>query len=174
MSLMDILLAVRGVLIVTPWLASLCLVDIAVSLLLPVKFIFPDFVYNASSRLAWVVWAWVQWIFEDLNGARVTFSGDELPKRESAIVVLNHRGWADFYLTQALASRCSMLPYCRYFAKAQLRVVPLLGWGLWALGMPFVTRRWDRDQQELDRVFSGVVKRRRPTCRCSDRCIWSL
>lgn len=43
-------------------------------------------------------------------------------------------------MIQALAMRSGMLGYCRYFAKAQLKKVPLLGWGLMAMGMPLVTR----------------------------------
>ncbi|KAL9106073.1 MAG: hypothetical protein Q9227_008859 [Pyrenula ochraceoflavens] len=48
-----------------------------------------------------------------------------------------------------------MLGRCRYFAKQQLKWVPFLGWGLWAMGMPLISRNWDKDQIELDRVFSG-------------------
>lgn len=155
---------VRGVLLVAPWLVYLLLADVALSILLPFKRVLPDLVYNASSRIAHSVWKWIQVIFERFNGAEITFSGDALPKGESAIVVANHVGWADFYMIQALAIRAGMLGRCRYFAKIQLKTVPFLGWGLWAMGMPLVSRNWQRDKRELDRVFSGIARRKWPTC----------
>ncbi|KAI0175635.1 1-acyl-sn-glycerol-3-phosphate acyltransferase [Hypoxylon sp. FL1284] len=152
----------RGVLLMAPWIVHLAVCDLALSLLLPVKLIAPDLVYRASSRIAFSAWKWIQVIFERCNGARITFSGDPLPMRESAVVVSNHVSWADFYMIQALALRSGMLGQCRWFAKDQLRWVPFLGWGLWAMGMPMVTRKWMRDQRELQRVFSGIVHRRWP------------
>lgn len=46
---------------------------------------------------------------------------------ESAIVVVNHVVWTDFYLIQELAQRAGMLGQCRWFAEKQLRWVPFLG-----------------------------------------------
>ncbi|KAI5861863.1 1-acyl-sn-glycerol-3-phosphate acyltransferase [Durotheca rogersii] len=153
----------RGVVLVAPWILYLAVSDVALSLLLPVKTFAPDFVYRASSLIASSVWKWIQYIFEGCNGAHITFSGERLPMRESAVVVSNHVTWADFYMIQALALRSDMLGQCRWFAKIQLRMVPFLGWGLWAMGMPMVTRNWMRDQRELQRVFGGIVRRKWPT-----------
>jgi 1-acyl-sn-glycerol-3-phosphate acyltransferase len=156
---------IRGAFIVVPWLLYLLLADLALSLLLIPKYFIPDTVYDASSAIAQSVWTWIQHIFETLNGATITTSGDVLPPGESAIVVANHVGWSDFYMIQAVAIRSGMLGRCRYFAKIQLRVVPFLGWGLWAMGFPLVSRNWLRDKRELDRVFSGIVDRKWPTCK---------
>ncbi len=154
----------RGAVIITPWLLHLVGTDLLLSLLLPVSFVAPTAVYNLSSRLASLVWRGIQVIFTSANGAKITCSGDELPERESAIVVCNHVSWADFYLIQHLALKSNMLGYCRYFAKQQLKYVPLLGWGLWAMRMPLISRRWDRDQKELDRIFEGPKVHRWPIC----------
>jgi 1-acyl-sn-glycerol-3-phosphate acyltransferase len=154
----------RGLVITVPWLLYLLLVDVLISLLLPLATFVPGFVYHASSRLAFSVWVWIQHIFQSFNGARIERSGDLLPEGESAIVVANHVAWSDFYMIQALARRSGMLGYCRYFAKSQLKLVPFLGWGLWAMGMPMVSRNWLKDKSELDRVFSGVVDEKFPTC----------
>ncbi|KKO97812.1 acyltransferase [Trichoderma harzianum] len=154
---------VRGILLTAPWFLYLFLADVALSLLLPLKPLAPELVYNLSSRLAGSVWSWLQFIFQRVNGARIVCSGDELPPGESAIVVANHRAWSDFYMIQALAIRSGMLGRCRYFAKRQLRFVPFLGWGLWAMGMPMVSRSWRKDKSGLDRAFAGLVSRRLPT-----------
>lgn len=153
----------RGIVITLPWLLYLLLADVLLSLLLPLAIFMPRAVYRASSKLAESVWAWIQLIFVSVNGAHMETSGDLLPEGESAIVVANHVAWSDFYMIQALARQASMLGYCRYFAKSQLKMVPFLGWGLWAMGMPLVSRNWLKDKAELDRVFSGIVNDEFPT-----------
>ncbi|KAI0999193.1 hypothetical protein K3495_g9003 [Podosphaera aphanis] len=62
-------------------------------------------------------------------------------------------------MIQALALRAGMLSRCRWFAKIELRWVPFLGWGIWAMGMPMVSRNWTRDKKELERVFHGITQR---------------
>ncbi|KAF3769301.1 hypothetical protein M406DRAFT_95986 [Cryphonectria parasitica EP155] len=153
----------RGVLLVTPWAAVLLIQDLLLSLILLLRPLSPSLAYHLSSPIAYSCWAWIQLIFERINGARIVISGDTLPEGESAVVISNHVGWSDFYMIQALAMRCKMLGYCRYFAKAQLKKVPLLGWGLMAMGMPLVTRNWQHDRRELDRVFHGITHARFPT-----------
>jgi len=160
-----LLVHTRGLILVAPWLAYLLVADLLLSLLLPFKLVSPNAVYNLSSRIASTVWQWIQYMFETRNGALITTSGDTLPEGESAIVVANHVGWCDFYMIQALAVRAGMLGRCRWFAKIQLRVVPFLGWGLWAMGMPLVSRNWLKDKAELERVFSGITERKWPTCK---------
>ncbi|KAF4980954.1 hypothetical protein FZEAL_3149 [Fusarium zealandicum] len=155
----------RGIALTAPWLVYLFLADTTLSFLLPLKLISPRLVYDASSQVARSVWAWIQLIFTRANGAHISISGDALPPDESAIVVANHVAWSDFYLIQALAMRAGMLGRCRYFAKVQLRLVPFLGWGLWAMGMPLVSRNWLRDKNELGRVFANMVQKAFPTCK---------
>lgn len=131
---------VRGVALVAPWALALLVQDFLLSLLLLLRPLNPLLAYRLSSPIAWGCWAWIQFIFVRLNGAKIVVSGDTVPEAESAVVIANHVGWSDFYMIQALALRAKMLGYCRYFAKAQLKKVPLLGWGLVAMGMPLVTR----------------------------------
>ncbi len=154
----------RGVALVAPWLVWLLAVDLFVSGLLLLLPFSPDLSYNLASAAAGSVWLWIQSIFTKANSAAISITGDTLPQGESAIVVANHVAWSDFYMIQALALRAGMLGRCRYLAKIQLKWVPFLGWGLWALGMPLVSRRWDKDKRELDRVFAGIVQRKWPTC----------
>lgn len=154
----------RGLLIVLPWILYLLLADVLISMLLPFRWFARRFAYDVSSLIASSVWAWIQLIFTSVNGARIVRSGDSLPDGESAVVVANHVAWSDFYMIQALAQGSRMLGYCRYFAKSQLRLVPFLGWGLWAMGMPMVSRNWLKDKAELDRVFSDIVIDEFPTC----------
>jgi 1-acyl-sn-glycerol-3-phosphate acyltransferase len=154
----------RGILLVAPWIVWLFLSDVALSLLLPVSFVAPNTAYHLSSKIAYLVWRWLQAIFTNANGARITISGSHLPQQESALVVANHVDWVDIFAVQHLAIKAGMLSRCRWFAKQQLKWVPFLGWGLWAMGMPLISRQWDKDQKELDRVFKGPKQRRWPIC----------
>lgn len=158
------LIHLRGVLLIVPWLLYLVISDLIWSALLPVSYLFPDAVYNICSFVAYTNWSWIQAIFEVFNGGKITISGDQLPEGESAIIISNHVSWTDFYMIQKLAIRSRMLGRNRWFAKAELKYVPLLGWGIWSMGMPMVSRKWLHDQKELDRVFNGIVVRKWPTC----------
>ena len=162
--------ALRGLVITFPWLCHLLIADLVLSSLLPLSALAPSLVYNLSSAIAESVWKAVQIIFTRVNNADITVSGPALPLSESAIVVANHVSWTDFYMIQALAIRARMLGRCRWFAKHDLKWVPFLGWGLWAMGMPLVTRNWLKDRNELDRVFSGVVRNQWPICMCAEVC----
>jgi 1-acyl-sn-glycerol-3-phosphate acyltransferase len=157
-------ISLRGIIIILPWALELVLMDLILSILLPLSYFFPDWVYHASSFVAYINWNWIQCIFEVFNGGKITISGDDLPESESAIVIANHVSWTDFYMIQALAVRAGMLGRCRWFSKIELRRVPFLGWAIWAMGMPMVSRKWMKDKKELDRVFSGIAVRHWPTC----------
>lgn len=157
--------AIRGATLVTPWVLHLLVADLVLSLLLPLTFVAPTLAYNLCSKIAYWVWKGIQSIFTTFNGAHISVSGDTLPSNESAIVIANHVSWADFYLIQHLALQAGMLGRCRWFAKQQLKWVPFLGWGLWAMGMPLISRKWDKDRKELDRIFRGPKLYKWPICR---------
>lgn len=162
----QLFLGARCAVYLLPWLAHLFVADLALSALLPVSVLLPNACYNASSWIAETVWRGIQLIFTRVNRANIIVSGvDKLPQDESAIVVANHVQWTDFYMIQELAIRSSMLGRCRWFAKKNLKWVPFLGWGLWAMNMPLVSRKWTQDRKEIDRVFRGVVERQWPICR---------
>jgi len=155
--------ALRSAAFTLPWLAHLFAADVLLSALLPVSSVAPDLAYDLSSAIAASVWHGIQFIFTRLNRATIVVSGaDRLPQGETAIVVANHVEWTDFYMIQQVAIQAGMLGRCRWFAKQQLKWVPFLGWGLWAMGMPLVSRKWMVDQKEMDRVFHGVLKRQWP------------
>ena len=146
------------------WFAWLGFTDLLLTFLVPLKLVAPTLVYHASSKLAFTVWAYIQFIFTHCNGAEIEVSGDNLPPLESAVVIANHISWTDFYMIQKLAYDSGMLGRCRYFAKQQLRWVPFLGWALWAMGFPLLSRNWQKDQKQLDRMFDGIVEKGWPTC----------
>jgi len=164
-AMTTILLTIRMLLVFIPWILQLLLADLALSALLPATAVQPSLTYHLASVIAESIWAGIQHICVDHNDARIILAGDALPHDESAIVVSNHVEWCDFYMIQALAQRSGMLGRCRWFAKQQLKWVPFLGWGLWAMGMPLVSRNWTEDKREMDRVFHGVTVQKWPVCK---------
>jgi 1-acyl-sn-glycerol-3-phosphate acyltransferase len=154
----------RAAIHVLIFVAHLSIANTLLTLLLVYSFIFPTLTYNLASLIAASVWTHIQHIFTRSNGARILVTGDPLPQNESAIVLSNHVEWSDFYMIQELALRANMLGRCRWFAKKELKWVPFLGWGLWAMGMPLVSRKWMQDKRELRRVFDGVARRKWPIC----------
>ena len=160
------LLGCRTALFLVPWLVQLSIADLVLSGLLPLSPLLPTLCYNISSKVAESVWRGIQLIFTRINRAKIIVSGAKnLRQNESAIVISNHVQWTDFYMIQELAIRAGMLGRCRWFAKQQLKWVPFLGWGLWAMGMPLVSRKWMHDQKEMNRVFHGVLQKRWPMCK---------
>lgn len=119
----------RCALFVVPWIVHLFIADLVLSILLPASIFFPNLCYDLCSGIAESVWRGIQLIFERINRAEIIVSGaEDLPYRESAIIISNHVEWTDFYMIQALAIRSGMLGRCRWFAKQQLKWVPFLGW----------------------------------------------
>lgn len=161
---LGVYLTVRAALLFMPWLLHLLLADLLLSALLPFKYIVPYPTYHIASAIAETVWAGIQYICVSQNGAQITTSGDRLPQGESAIIVSNHVAWSDFYMIQELSQKAGMLSRCRWFAKKSLRYVPFLGWGLWTMGMPLVSRQWAQDQREMDRLFRVMKQGALPVC----------
>lgn len=155
----------RAFIFLIPWSLHLLIANLLLTFTLIPSFFIPSKIYALNSQIVYSVWKAIQNLFESKRGAQISFSGDPLPHHENALVVANHVSWSDFYLIQAVAVRAGMLGSCRYFSKAQLKWVPLLGWGLVAMGMPMVTRDWTSDQRELRRLFEGIKNGGWPICK---------
>lgn len=61
-----------------------------------------------------------------------------LNPKNSYLLIANHQSWLDIVVLQRLFNR--QIPMLKFFAKAQLKWIPLLGFCWWALGYPFMKR----------------------------------
>ena len=89
-----------------------------------------------------VVEHWISvntWILEDA-GSRdwVADVSGELDRQGWYLVVSNHQSWVDILVLQAAFNR--RIPLLKFFLKQELIWFPLLGFGFWALDMPFMRR----------------------------------
>jgi hypothetical protein len=65
--------------------------DRILSLLRPVTYFFPTWVYSVSSSFVrFTNWNWIQAIFEVFHDSKIPMSDDTLPEEESAVVIANH------------------------------------------------------------------------------------
>lgn len=67
------------------------------------------------------------------------FSGQQqLDKDSWYLLIANHRSWVDIPAVSAFAYH--LIPEPKFFLKDQLKWIPFLGSGCWALDMPFMKR----------------------------------
>ena len=99
---------------------------------------------------------WGIWVLQAEFQAKmdICFRGDDIPQRESAILVANHQTMADILLLICFAWRCRRLGDLKFFVKDALKYVPGVGWGMLFLDCVFVKRNWTRDRASIDALFS--------------------
>ncbi|CAO3587207.1 unnamed protein product [Absidia cylindrospora] len=122
----------------------------------------PALLIRFNSIIIGTVWLVMQYVFEKRKKAQFTFSGDDIPSGESALVISNHRSWTDFYMIHSMALRRSMLPNCKYFVKDSIKWFPFFGWGMWFAGFPFVRRNWMQDQNKINHTFAKFKELKTP------------
>eukprot|EP00667_Euglena_gracilis_P015683 EG_transcript_16321 len=79
-------------------------------------------------------------------------TGDELPDRESALVLCNHQSndWAAIY---CLAIRRLNIGAVRCFLKNSLKYIPGFGWGMYLMSWPCLSRDWEKDGPYIKQLF---------------------
>lgn len=103
------------------------------------------------ARSIWGIWVLMA---ERQNGIEMRFTGDELPRRENALLIPNHQSMADVMVLMCLAWRCGRLGDMKFFVKDVVKWFPGFGWGMKFLDCIFVKRDWARDRGGIERLFS--------------------
>jgi len=95
-----------------------------------------------DKRLMRLAESWIglnSWMIDHLTDTRIVVEGmPETSIEGNYLVISNHQSWVDIPVLQKLFNR--KLPLLRFFLKAQLIWVPLLGLAWWALDFPFMKR----------------------------------
>lgn len=81
----------------------------------------------------------------------VELHGEFDPSR-SYLLIGNHQSWLDILLLARVFHRRT--PFPRFFVKRELMWVPVVGWGCWALEMPFM-KRYSRETLEKHPELKG-------------------
>jgi len=94
---------------------------------------------------------------EKIYGITWVMSGDEVPRRENAIVLLNHQEMADITVVFTFARSKERLGDLKWFVKDVLKYVPGIGWGMLFLDCLFIKRDWTADRDYIHRVFRNIL-----------------
>jgi len=108
------------------------------------------------------LWGLIMKTTEFWGHAKLKVSGDKLPVRETAIVISNHRWFADWLSILLVAMRKGRMGCAKFFTKASIRYIPGFGWGMWCLDFPFLSRNWADDMKQIYRTFHGLRTRKLP------------
>ena len=94
---------------------------------------------------------------ERFNGTQVIFTGDDVPKRENALLISNHQEMPDITAIMKFSKTRDRLGDLKFFVKKQLKWVPGMGWGMQFLDCLFIDRDWTSDSEKIRRTFDRLV-----------------
>lgn len=77
------------------------------------------------------------------------------------LLISNHFSWLDIVVLSAI----DVLPAPKFFLKDELKYVPLIGTGAWAMGMPFMKRVTKAQLAENPKLKGLDVERTKHSCR---------
>lgn len=93
-------------------------------------------------------------VTEVIIGIEIVFSGDRIRKFESAIQILNHVSFFDYWIMCSnVASRGLRGNAVRYFGKAEILYYFPFGTGLYLSGTVFIQRNWTALSHLVERAF---------------------
>ncbi|OGT29974.1 MAG: hypothetical protein A3E87_09565 [Gammaproteobacteria bacterium RIFCSPHIGHO2_12_FULL_35_23] len=69
--------------------------------------------------------------------------GENLTRNDWYLLTANHCSWTDVLILYRVFNH--RLPVLKFFMKSQLLWVPILGWGCWLIGYPFM-KRYTKEQ----------------------------
>jgi 1-acyl-sn-glycerol-3-phosphate acyltransferase len=137
--------------------ATLLLLNILQTASLAIKPFSPKGFRRANRWMANTWWGWCALAAERLYGTAVIVSGDDVPARENAIVILNHQEMADITVIFSFARAKERLGDLKWFVKDILKYVPGVGWGMLFLDCPFIKRDWTADREYIHGVFENIL-----------------
>lgn len=113
--------------------------------------------FRAFNR--WVAdrwWGWCVTLAQRMNGTRLVVTGDDVPPRENAIVVLNHQDMPDITFLMDFARSKGRLGDLKWIVKDPIKYVPGVGWGMLFLDCVFVKRNWAADARSIEQTFAKL------------------
>lgn len=111
--------------------------------------------FNRWAADTW--WGWCVTGGELLHDVKLIITGDDVPMRENAIVVVNHQNMADITFLMAYARSKDRLGDLKWFVKKPIKYVPGVGWGMVFLDCLFVERQWTADRSSIEATFKRIL-----------------
>jgi len=110
--------------------------------------------FNRWAANTW--WGWCVTAGKQLHGAHLVLTGDDVPPRENAIVVLNHQNMPDITFLMDFARSKDRLGDLKWVVKDPIKYVPGVGWGMLFIDCVFVKRNWAADVQSIAQTFAKL------------------
>lgn len=154
--------AIRAFFYFVPLASSILVVNFLQVCSLLVKPFSPPLFRRINWSFGHFWWGSVVYMMEKVRKVEVIFTGDKIPEKESAAVIVNHQGMVDVTAVFSFALRKKRLGQLKWFAKDILKYVPGVGWGLSIAGNFFVKRDWLKDQKRIDKVFERFKIEKEP------------
>lgn len=99
---------------------------------------------------------------EYFGGLTIVLTGDAFFANESALVVCNHRSWADTVVLYSLARQVRMHGDVKFLAKRSLLLFPVFGFAGWILDVViFIKRQSSSAGRRMGQMFSSLTDPRR-------------
>lgn len=99
---------------------------------------------------------------EHFGRLTIVLTGDSMFANESALVVCNHRSWADTVILYSLARQVRMHGDLKFLAKRSLLAFPIYGFAGWVLDVViFIKRQSQSAGRRMGKMFSALVDPRR-------------
>jgi hypothetical protein len=122
-----LILAIIGLIFWAIYASIIC------SLTIPI-FLIVSPIFGTKTRIKCVnyligmFWEHLTWFIEYYSGNKFVFYGDNVPLRESAIVITNHTSFIDWLMCFPFALRKGRLGCLNFFAKDIIKYIPGFGW----------------------------------------------
>ena len=97
-----------------------------------------------TSLAAWW-WGMGAW-FLKTAGAKVHIVGDNIIKKENAIILSNHMAWSDIPVLFRLALKGKRIGNMKWFVKDKLKYIPGIGFAMMFINTLFLKRSWEKDK----------------------------
>ncbi len=111
---------------------------------------------RVNSAIAGAWWGACVIYASRLQGIKIHVTGDEIPRDENAILVVNHQSMSDIPVLLDYGYRHQRLGDLKWYVKDILKWVPGIGWGMLFLDCLFIKRNWAADKAGIKRVFKGL------------------
>jgi 1-acyl-sn-glycerol-3-phosphate acyltransferase len=148
---------VSGLIASTFLFSTLIGFNVLQTLSLVIKVFSPKVFRRLNQQMARIWWGLCALGAEKVYGTKWIMSGDDVPKQENAIVVLNHQEMADITVIFSFARAKGRVGDLKWFVKDILKYVPGVGWGMLFLDCPFIKRDWTADKDYIHGVFKNLL-----------------
>jgi len=84
--------------------------------------------------------------------------GDEIPPGENAVIIANHQVDIDWWYIWSFANLYQRHGDVRIGLRADMKHIPIFGWGMYFFDFLFISRAWEKDQMTMTKKFSSWIE----------------